>query len=304
MKYIAYYRVSTKMQANSGLGLEAQRTTVLSYIKNNGNEIVAEFTEQESGKKDKRPELLKAISEAREHKATLVIAKLDRLSRNVKFIAELMDSKVKFVCCDMPDATELTIHIFAAMADWEHKRISSRTKEALQVLKDKGVKLGTPKNLTDESRRLARESISRSAREDQSVRFAYHFMTPRREKGMSYQKIADELNAEGYRTRQGKQFHAQSVHNIWKRFDSDRLQTKTQPLIRSMIIMPKCYDRNCKHFIGIKSDKGELNERPYCPAYPDGIPDSIADGDDLHLEVRSDQDNKIVFEKDINQNSK
>lgn len=221
LKYVAYYRVSTKQQGFSGLGLEAQQTAVLAYIKRNGNKIVAEFTEQESGKKDKRPELLKAISTAKEHNAMLVIAKLDRLSRNVSFISSLMDSKVKFVCCDMPDATELTIHIFAAMAEHERKLISQRTKAAMQALKDRGVKLGTPENLTDEARAKAHASTSRKAREDVSVRHAYHFICPRRVDGMSYQKIADELNAEGYRTRSGLTFHAMQVRNIWKRFENE-----------------------------------------------------------------------------------
>ena len=106
-KYVAYYRVSTKKQGKSGLGLEAQRETVQQFIKSNGNRIIAEFTEIESGKNDERPELLTAIEMANQQEATLVIAKLDRLSRSMAFITTLMDTDVKFVCCDMPKANEL-----------------------------------------------------------------------------------------------------------------------------------------------------------------------------------------------------
>ena len=204
--------------------MEAQKTAVLAYIKRNGNRIIAEFTEVESGKHNDRPELLKAIDSAKEQSATLVIAKLDRLSRNVKFISELMDSKVPFVCCDMPDATDLTIHIFAAMAQHERKMISERTKAALDAkrVREPDWEPGTPANLTDEARAKAHASISRKAREDQSARHAYHFIKPRKEQGLSYQRIADELNAEGYRTRTGLKFHAMSVRNIWKRFETPK----------------------------------------------------------------------------------
>ena len=219
MKYVAYYRVSTKQQGDSGLGLDAQSATVLGYIKHNGNQLVDEFTEVESGKNDKRPQLLKALCTAKDNDATLVIAKLDRLSRNVSFISKLMDSKVKFVCCDMPDATELTIHIFAALAEWERKRISERTKEAIQAkrVREPDWKPGTP-NLTAEHRQKAYASITNKARTDQTVRHAYHFIKPCRQAGETYQMIADKLNEEGYRTITGKTFGPMQVYNIWKRF--------------------------------------------------------------------------------------
>jgi DNA invertase Pin-like site-specific DNA recombinase len=116
--YVAYYRVSTKKQGQSGLGLDAQRSSVLNFVKQQ-DLLVAEFCDIESGKNDQRPELLKAVQDAKEHKARLVIAKLDRLSRNMTFVSSLMDSKVSFVCADMPDANEFTIHIFAALAQQE-----------------------------------------------------------------------------------------------------------------------------------------------------------------------------------------
>lgn len=219
-RFIAYYRVSTKKQGESGLGLDAQKASVLNYIRHNGNVIVGEFTEIESGKHDNRPELQKAINLTKEKAATLVIAKLDRLSRNMTFISSLMDAKVKFICADMPEATELTIHIFASLAQWERKRISQRTKEALNSkrIREPEHKFGTPANLTKEAILKAHASTSFKARTDQSVRHAFHFLKPLKESGMSYQSIALALNKEGYTTRQGKQFHAMQVLNIWKRF--------------------------------------------------------------------------------------
>ena len=218
--FIAYYRVSTKKQGDSGLGLEAQKSSVLNYIAHNGNKIIGEFTEVESGKQDNRPELIKAINLTKEKNGTLVIAKLDRLSRNMTFISSLMDAKVKFICADMPEATELTIHIFASLAQWERKRISQRTIEALQAkkIKDPDWKPGTPANLTNEAILKAHKVVSNNARTSQAVRHAFHFIKPLKAIGMSYQSIADSLNKEGYTTRNGKQFHAMQVLNIFKRF--------------------------------------------------------------------------------------
>ena len=224
-KYVAYYRVSTKKQGKSGLGLDAQRNTVSKFIKRNGDRIIAEFTEVESGKNDERTELSKAIETAKENDATLVIAKLDRLSRNVSFISQLMDEKVKFVCCDMPEANELTIHIFAAMAQFERKRISERIKEALDAkrVREPDWKPGNPQNLTKEARQMAYDSISRKAREDKGVRHAFHFIRPLREQGVSYEKIAAMLNKEKYRTRRGKKFSGWQVWNIYKRFENENI---------------------------------------------------------------------------------
>jgi len=154
-KYIAYYRVSTVRQGQSGLGLDAQKESVKRLI--GSDVLVKEFTDVESGANDKRPELLKAIELTTKSGGILVVAKLDRLSRNLTFISTLMDSKVKFITCDFPEASNLTIHIFASIAQWERERISERTKEALNQLKKKGVKLGTPKNLTDEAIKKSRE---------------------------------------------------------------------------------------------------------------------------------------------------
>lgn len=144
-RYVAYYRVSTKRQGDSGLGLKSQRSAVANFVKGN---IVAEFTEIESGKNDQRVELARAIDKAKHERATLVIAKLDRLSRNAGFIFALKDSGVDFQCVDMPDANTLTIGIFATLAQHERELISTRTKAALQAKIAQGAVLGNPTNLT------------------------------------------------------------------------------------------------------------------------------------------------------------
>lgn len=139
MKVVHYYRVSTAKQARSGLGIEAQRAAIASYCASRGCEKVDEFIEQESGKRDDRPELAKALHLAKVTQATLVIAKLDRLSRNLAFLASLQDAGVKFVAADMPEATEMTVQIMAVMAQAERKAISARTKEALAAAKVRAV---------------------------------------------------------------------------------------------------------------------------------------------------------------------
>jgi len=142
--FVAYLRVSTVRQGESGLGLEAQRAAVEAFARQHGGTIVASYVEVETGKRSDRPELAKALCVARKAKATLLIAKLDRLARNVAFIANLMDAGVEFLACDQPFASRLTLHILAAVAEDEARRISERTKAALQAAKARGRKLGNP----------------------------------------------------------------------------------------------------------------------------------------------------------------
>src|SRR5437870_6269731 len=144
-KFVAYFRVSTDRQGKSGLGLEAQRKSVLDYLDGGRWDLVGEFTEIESGKHNDRPELEKALAACKKQKARLVIAKLDRLSRNLAFIATLMDSGVEFTAVDNPHANKLTIHILAAVAQHEREMISERTKAALQAAKARGKQLGNPR---------------------------------------------------------------------------------------------------------------------------------------------------------------
>ncbi|HEY1948343.1 MAG TPA: recombinase family protein [Bryobacteraceae bacterium] len=143
-QYVAYYRVSTDKQGIKGLGMDAQRDAVSRFMAGKG-QLAGEFIEVESGRKDNRPQLLAALAECRKRRAVLVIAKLDRLARNVHFISGLMNSDVEFVAVDMPSANRLTIHILAAVAEHEREMISQRTKAALTAAKARGTKLGNPR---------------------------------------------------------------------------------------------------------------------------------------------------------------
>lgn len=209
MKYIAYYRVSTDKQGVSGLGLEAQREAVFNYIK--PENIYREFTEVESGRKKNRPILLEALELCKQHQATLVIAKLDRLARNVSFVSALLDSGVKFVCCDMPTANELTIHIYSAIAQDEAKRISTRTKDALAIKKMQGYKLGTPENLTQEARQRGAEAMRTKANENKNNQRARAFLSLL---NGTLQAKAQQLNENGFRTAKNKEFTPMQVKRL------------------------------------------------------------------------------------------
>jgi DNA invertase Pin-like site-specific DNA recombinase len=162
-RFVAYYRVSTDQQGKSGLGLDAQRAAVTSYLNGGSWTLDGEFVEVESGKRNDRPELAKALAVCRKRKAKLVIAKLDRLGRNLAFIATLMESGVEFVAVDNPHANKLTIHILAAVAQHEREMISERTKAALAAAKARGRVLGNPR-LADAARRGV-ASIKANARQ-------------------------------------------------------------------------------------------------------------------------------------------
>jgi DNA invertase Pin-like site-specific DNA recombinase len=160
-KFIAYFRVSTDKQGKSGLGLEAQREAVLSYLNGGSWTLFADYTEVESGKHADRPQLAAALAACKKHRAKLVIAKLDRLSRNLAFIAALMDSGVEFVAVDNPHANKLTVHILAAVAQHEREMIAQRTKDALKAAKARGQRLGNPK--LAQARKRAGESNRKAA---------------------------------------------------------------------------------------------------------------------------------------------
>ena len=213
---IAYYRVSTIKQGLSGLGLEAQQAAVMAYALANGLVIVQSFIEVETGtNKRKRIEIFKALAECKRTGAKLLIAKLDRLARNVYFISGLMESKVDFVCVDSPNVTPLTLHVLAAVAEQEAKLISSRTKAALGAAKARGVELGTPDNLTHEAQlKGARANRERAIEANAKLT---NYIAMLQSSGLTFEAMADRLNADGYRTRSGAEFTPMAVWRMCKR---------------------------------------------------------------------------------------
>ncbi len=221
MKVVAYYRVSTAAQGRSGLGLEAQQAAVAQFCGGRGCDILGEFTEVESGKVNSRPELTKALHLAKVTGATLVVAKLDRLSRNVAFLAALQESGAPFVAADMPEANELTIHIMAAVAQAERKAISRRTKEALAAAKARGVKLGNPNGaaaLVSADKGNVASLVAIKAGADRFAADLEPIVADIMGKGTtSLRTIAAELNRRGIVTRRGGAWHAATVRDLLQR---------------------------------------------------------------------------------------
>lgn len=220
-RVVAYYRVSTLRQGQSGLGLEAQRQAVMSLCEARGWEVIAEQTEVESGKTANRPQLLAALHQAKVTGATLVVAKLDRLSRSVAFLSALQDSGAKFIAADMPEANELTVHIMAAVAQAERQAISKRTQEALKAAKAAGRKLGNP-NGAEALRRAAKGNSAAIAKvkagADHHAQDLAPIIADIQAAGMiSLAAIAAELNARHIQTRRGGQWHPSSVRNLLAR---------------------------------------------------------------------------------------
>lgn len=238
-KFIAYYRVSTKAQGTSGLGLDAQREAVARYLNGGTWTLLAEYQDIESGtrKGNARPELAKAVAHAKRERATLIIAKLDRLARNVHFITGLMESGVDFVAADMPQADNFMFHVMAAVAEREAVAISTRTKEALAAAKARGTKLGTPKNLTTGAK-VRGTSATESKFDEYYLRLAERILAARAN-NVSFAAIAAQLNSEGEVTREGSAFKPMTVKRIFDRFNKeDRPMTTTRtrrnPLIEAI----------------------------------------------------------------------
>lgn len=206
--FVAYYRVSTQKQGRSGLGLEAQRNAVAEYLNGGRWQLLAEVTEIESGKNNARPKLAEALALCRIHKAKLVIARLDRLARNVLFVSNLMESGVDFVACDLPAANKLTIHILASVAEADAEAISHRTKVALAAAKRRGVVLGGDHGIGA----LAHKGAVASAkvRTEQARRRAVDLLPViqqiKQAGASSLRAIAGELNARGILTAHGKEW--------------------------------------------------------------------------------------------------
>jgi DNA invertase Pin-like site-specific DNA recombinase len=219
MKAILYTRCSTADQGKSGLGLQAQFDLITDFCKAENIEVITHYEEIETGKGfdalDKRPQLAKALAHAKKEGASLVVAKLDRLSRNVAFISSLMETKVSFIVAQLgKDADAFMLHLYAALSEKERELISTRTKAALAVLKAKGVKLGNPNSL-DKARLSSNETNKKEAADFANV--VLPTVLQFREKGHTLPVIADKLNNMGVKTRRGGKWYASTVANILKR---------------------------------------------------------------------------------------
>ena len=218
-KLIAYYRVSTQKQGASGLGMEAQQDCVANYAHAVGGRVLRSYQEIESGGRNDRPELLKAIADARRSRATIVVGKLDRLSRDAYLIGDLQKGGVPFVACDMPDAGETTIGVYAYFAMRERKLISARTKEAMAAAKARGRTFGTPANFTQEGRRkgATRAGLTHRAKADQAYADLLPWLRELRAAGQTLAAIAEALNVEGHTTRRGASWSPTQVARVLDR---------------------------------------------------------------------------------------
>lgn len=215
-RFVAYYRVSTARQGASGLGLDAQRDSVMHFLNGGNWTMVADFVEVESGRKSDRPKLAEALVACRLHGATLVVAKLDRLARNAHFLLGLKEAGVEFVCVDMPSANRLTVGIMAMVAEEEARMISARTKAALAAARRRGTKLGTPANLTPEARRKGtRASLHRrkviAKRWEQDVGPIVRELV---EGGSTLRSAAEQMNKRALPARRGGSWTATQVWRV------------------------------------------------------------------------------------------
>jgi DNA invertase Pin-like site-specific DNA recombinase len=218
VRFVSYLRVSTDRQGASGLGLEAQREAVARHVAATGGHIVREFVEIESGRRADRPKLAEALVACRLHGATLVIAKLDRLARNVAFISSLMDAGTEFVACDFPQANRLTVHILAAVAEHERTMISERTKAALAAAKARGVRLGNPANLANRHEGGAKGRATRTAKADRFARQIRIEIEEARATGCTgLRQIARYLNGKNIPTAAGGTWSAVQVGRVLTR---------------------------------------------------------------------------------------
>lgn len=210
-RYVAYFRVSTEKQGKSGLGLAAQHSLVARFL-SDGDEVIAEFVEVQSGKNDERIELWKAINHAKRNDAKLLIAKLDRFSRKVSFIASIMEQGIGLVVAEMPNATDFQLHIFAALAQEERRLISERTRNALAEAKKRGVQLGKNGKVLAERNRKGADERAEALRP---------IIMPMVKQGLSLSEIARRLNAMAIVTSRGYSYYPQQVKALINRFSEN-----------------------------------------------------------------------------------
>lgn len=218
--YIAYLRQSTQKQEISGLGIEAQREIIQNYLKE--KKPVSEYIETESGKKSDRPKLTEALEECRKNSSVLIVAKLDRLSRNVAFTSKLLESDVEIVFCDFPEANKLVLHIISSIAEYEANLISQRTVQSLKAKKARGIKLGKPENLLDNLERAVRNSNRtnrQKALDNPNNKRAVALLKKLVQEEKSLSEMARILNKEGFVTARGCQFRASQVNILIKRYN-------------------------------------------------------------------------------------
>ena len=208
-RYVTYYRVSTDRQGRSGLGLEAQQEAVHQYLLGKVTDVIAEYVEVESGANNDRPKLKEALAACRREKATLLIAKLDRLARSVSFISNLMDSTTDFVAVDMPHASRLVLHVMAAFAEHERDMIRERTKAALAAAKARGVRLGVNGTVLAAQHKAEAIAYAETLRDAVNAAIQTGARTTR--------EIAEHLNAAGVPSRQGGRWYPASVARVVKR---------------------------------------------------------------------------------------
>ena len=217
--YVAYLRVSTQKQGYSGLGLEAQREIIEKHLKDKST--IAEFIEVESGRHNDRPKLKEALELCRKTGAILIVAKMDRLSRNVAFTSRLLESDVEIVFCDFPQANKMMIHIVSAIAQYEAELTSTRTRQALQAKKSRGFTLGNPEHLMDkhnEAVLASNETNRKKAHENPNNKRAVALLRSLVKQGLSLQQMADTLNDEGFQTSKGYRFQPTTVQRLIKRY--------------------------------------------------------------------------------------
>ena len=221
--YIAYLRQSTMKQQISGLGVEAQREIIHNHVRN--KPILAEYIETESGKKSNRPQLLAALAMCRKTNSILIVAKLDRLSRNVAFTSKLLESDVEIVFCDFPEANKLVLHIISSIAEYEAGLISQRTKQSLRAKKARGVSLGKPENLLgklDQAIENSNQTNRQKALDNPNNRRAISMLKILAKEDKSLSEMARILNKEGFVTAKGGQFKASQVSILLKRYSLNR----------------------------------------------------------------------------------